>query len=44
MLDLELPVQSVNITAHVVSSIPIEKGVFDATLCDKIGQWLAAGG
>ena len=37
------PVQSVPITTNVVSSNPLTRGVLDATLCEKVCQWLATG-
>ena len=38
-----VPVQSVSITIKVVSSNPVHGSVLDATLCDKVCQWLATG-
>jgi hypothetical protein len=36
--------KEINDTTKVVSSNPIlRRGVLDKTLCDKVGQWLAAG-
>ena len=35
--------QSVPITTKVVSSNPHRQAVHDATLCDKVNQWLATG-
>jgi len=36
-LDLQLPMQSVNITTNIVSSNPTHgEGVLDAILCDKV--------
>jgi hypothetical protein len=35
--------QSVPITTNVESSNPVQAGLLDTTLCDKVCQWLAAG-
>jgi hypothetical protein len=40
LLDLQLPMQSVDVTTNVVSSNPIQA---ICTLCDKVCQWLPAG-
>ena len=40
---VELPVQSVSITAKVVSLNLVHGEVLDTTLCDKVCQRLAAG-
>ena len=36
--------QSVPSTTNVVSSNPTQGGVLNTTLCDKVCQWLVAGG
>jgi hypothetical protein len=41
-LDLHLPIQWVPVTTEVVSS-NLAHCVLDATLCDKVCQWLATG-
>ena len=43
-MDLQLPVQSVPITTKGVTLNPVRGEVdSDATLCDKVCQWLATG-
>ena len=43
-MDFQLPVQSVPITTNIVSLKPGQWwGVLDATLCDKVCQWLSTG-
>ena len=45
LLDLQLHVQPVPITTNIVGLEPRSwRGVLDTALCDKVCQWIAAGG